>query len=159
MKAGANDYLFKGNLEATRLPPYSGRFAKNGKRRIHAPHRGALSHALRVPHPDGILIADNRNYYLDANPSNLRDAGLYPRGIDRAAHFADLSPDSEVQHIASGRSTMNQRQIRLSQGVAIPAQGRFTFRGGDPREHDAGRQFNGDGPRHHRAQSHRQRAC
>jgi len=55
--------------------------------------------------PDGILIADQKSYYLDANPAMCRMLG-YPREGLIGLHAADIVMPDEVEHIDPALSTI-----------------------------------------------------
>ncbi|MET0411393.1 MAG: PAS domain S-box protein [Polyangiaceae bacterium] len=58
--------------------------------------------------PDGIVIADQRSYYLDANTSLCRMLG-YTRDELIKLHASDIVAPAEVPHIGSALSVLNDR--------------------------------------------------
>jgi PAS domain S-box-containing protein len=58
--------------------------------------------------PDGILIADTKSYYLDANESICRMLG-YTRDEMIGLHASDIVSESEVQHIEPALGTIKAK--------------------------------------------------
>ena len=56
--------------------------------------------------PDGIVIADPRSYYIDANPSICRMLG-YTRDELIGMHASRIVVESEFQHIGAARDTIH----------------------------------------------------
>jgi PAS domain S-box-containing protein len=63
-------------------------------------------HALFDYAPDGIVIADDQSYYLDANASICRMLG-YPREELIGLHASDIVVPSEIQHIGEALTVIN----------------------------------------------------
>ena len=97
MKAGANDYLFKGNLK--RLVPAVQRELREADERRAARHSEGRYRTLFEYAPDGILIADAKSNYLDANPSICRMLG-YTHDELVGLEASDIVAEAEVPYIA-----------------------------------------------------------
>ena len=87
----------------------------------------ALSRAVRVCAPDGIVIADSQSRYIDANPSICRMLG-YTRDELIGLHASDIVAPTEIPHIGSG-ARPHQSPIRLPPAVEVAAEGRLVRRG------------------------------
>jgi PAS domain S-box-containing protein len=66
----------------------------------------ARYHTLFECAPDGIVIADPKSYYLDANASICRMLG-YTRGELIGMHASDIVSQAEIQHIEPALNTIN----------------------------------------------------
>src|ERR1700694_108618 len=66
---------------------------ETARRATEARYRMLFDHA-----PDGIVIADPKSYYLDANPSMCRMLG-YTREEFIGLHASDIVVPSEFEHI------------------------------------------------------------
>lgn len=78
--------------------------------------------------PDGILIADEHSFYLDANPSICRMLG-YTREEFIGLHASDIVMPHELKHIDPALSTLRSRedhhrewQFRRKDGTLLPAE-------------------------------------
>jgi PAS domain S-box-containing protein len=82
--------------------------------------------------PDGILIADPRSYYLDANASISRMLG-YPRNELIGLHASDIVAPAEIQHIEPALSAIKaysdyhrEWQFRRKDGSAFAGEASVT---------------------------------
>jgi PAS domain S-box-containing protein len=78
--------------------------------------------------PDGIVIADQKSYYLDANPSICRMLG-YTREEFIGLHASDIVAPAELPHIGSALSVLNEKidyqrewQFRRKDGSVFSAE-------------------------------------
>ena len=72
--------------------------------------------------PDGILIADSRSVYIDAQPQHVRDAGLFQRGTRRASRLRHRVASGGAAHRACARG--HPRKRGLPPAVDVPSQER-----------------------------------
>jgi PAS domain S-box-containing protein len=113
MKHGATDYLLKDRLvrlgiavehalEQKRLRDERN-LIEDARRASEARYRTLFDYA-----PDGIVIADSKSFYLDANPSICRMLG-YTREEFIGLHASNIVSQKEIQNIAPALGAIKAR--------------------------------------------------
>ena len=126
IKAGADDYLLKSDLE--RLVPTVTRELRDAIVRHSVRENEARYRTLFEYAPDGIIIADLEGYYIDANPGICQMLG-YTRDELVGMHASNIVVETEIQNIDpalpvinSGSDDRREWQFRRKDGTTFAAE-------------------------------------